>query len=163
MTLRINTNLAAIRALRNLRSTDQAQQTSLERLSTGLRINRASDDPSGLVISEQLRGQISGLQQASENTQGATNMIGTADAALQQVSDLLNNIRQSAIFALNTGASSPDQVAAEQASVDQAIEAINRIAQTTRYADGSLLNGNKGYNVTAKAAAVQNLDLRRVE
>ncbi|MCE9581861.1 MAG: hypothetical protein K8T20_05020 [Planctomycetes bacterium] len=162
MTLRINTNLAAIRALKNLRATDQAQQTSLERLSTGLRINRASDDPSGLVISEQLRGQISGLKQASENTQNATNMIGTADAALQQASDLLNGIRQSAIFALNTGASSPDQVAAEQASVDQAIAAINRIAQTTRFADGSLLNGTKGYSVTAQAAAIQNLDLRRV-
>lgn len=163
MTLRINTNLAAIRALRNLRSTDNAQQTSLERLSTGLRINRASDDPSGLVISEQLRGQISGLKQASENTQNATNMIGTADAALQQVSDLLNDIRQSAIFALNTGAASPDQVAAEQASVDQAIEAINRIAQTTRFGDGGLLNGTRGYDVTAQAAAIQNLDLRRVE
>ena len=163
MTLRINTNLAAIRALRNLRATDNAQQTSLERLSTGLRINRASDDPSGLVISEQLRGQISGLKQASENTQNATNMIGTADAALQQVSDLLNDIRQSAIFALNTGAASPDQVAAEQASVDQAIEAINRIAQTTRFGDGGLLNGTRGYDVTAQAAAIQNLDLRRVE
>lgn len=163
MTLRINTNLAAIRALRNLRSTDNAQQTSLERLSTGLRINRASDDPSGLVISEQLRGQISGLKQASENTQNATNMIGTADAALQQVSDLLNDIRQSAIFALNTGAASPDQVAAEQASVDQAIEAINRIAQTTRFGDGGLLNGTRGYDVTAQHVAIQNLDLRRVE
>ncbi|MEK7466935.1 MAG: flagellin [Planctomycetota bacterium] len=162
MTLRINTNLAAIRALKNLRQTDQAQQTSLERLSTGLRINRASDDPSGLVISEQLRGQLSGLRQASENTQNATNMIGTADAALQQASDLLNDIRQSAIFALNTGASSPDQVAAEQASVDQAISAINRISQTTRFADGSLLNGSKGYDVTAQSAAIQNLDLRRV-
>ncbi|MBI2921916.1 MAG: hypothetical protein HYY18_12590 [Planctomycetes bacterium] len=162
MTLRINTNLAAIRALRNLRSTDNAQQTSLERLSTGLRINRASDDPSGLVISEQLRGQISGLKQASENTQNAMNMIGTADAALQQVSDLLNDIRQSAIFALNSGASSPDQVAAEQASVDQAIAAINRIAQTTRFGDGGLLNGTRGYDVTAQAAVIENLDLRRV-
>lgn len=163
MTLRINTNLAAIRALRNLRATDQAQQTSLERLSTGLRINRASDDPSGLVISEQLRGQISGLKQASENTQNATNMIGTADAALQQVSDLLNDMRQSAIFALNSGAASPDQVAAEQASVDQAIAAINRIAQTTRFADGALLNGNKGYDVTAQNANITNLDLRRLQ
>ncbi|KAF0241773.1 MAG: hypothetical protein FD180_4271 [Planctomycetota bacterium] len=162
MTLRINTNLAAIRALKNLRQTDQAQQTSLERLSTGLRINRASDDPSGLVISEQLRGQISGLKQAAENTQNATNMIGTADAALQQVSDLLNDIRQSAIFALNTGASSPDQVAAEQASVDQAIAAINRIAQTTRFGDGALLNGTRGYDITASSAGINDLDLRRL-
>lgn len=162
MTLRINTNLAAIRALKNLRATDRAQQTSLERLSTGLRINRASDDPSGLVISEQLRGQINGLKQASENTQNATNMIGTADAALQQASDLLNDIRQSAIFALNTGASSPDQIAAEQASVDQAIAAINRIAQTTRFGDGALLNGSRGYSVTAQNLAIDNLDLRRV-
>ncbi|MDQ7779346.1 MAG: flagellin, partial [Planctomycetota bacterium] len=69
MGLRINTNIPSIRAIRNLRINDLKQQVSLERLSTGLRINRASDDPSGLVISELLRSQIRGLKQAAENTQ----------------------------------------------------------------------------------------------
>ena len=118
MGLRINTNTTAATALRNLRVSDSAQARSLERLSTGLRINRASDDPSGLVISEQLRAQIASLHQASDNTENASNLIGTAEAALAEVSRLLVGLRESAIFALNTGGSSPEQVDAEQDAVN---------------------------------------------
>ena len=103
MALRINTNISSITALRNLQAADRAQQKSLERLSTGLRINRASDDPSGLVISEQLRAQIRGIKQALENSQNASNLISTTEAALNEVSSLLLGIRESILFALNTG------------------------------------------------------------
>ena len=89
MGLRINTNVSSIRALRNLRANDRNQARSLERLSTGLRINRGSDDPSGLVISEQLRSQVAALQQATTNSQNAMNLISVADAALGEVSNLL--------------------------------------------------------------------------
>ena len=85
MGLRINTNVSSIGALRNLQRADSMQQGSLERLSTGLRINRASDDPAGLVISEKLRAQIRGMEQAAENSQNASNLIGTAEAALDEV------------------------------------------------------------------------------
>lgn len=145
MGLRINTNTAAVTALRNLRINDRNLQGSLERLSTGLRINRAADSPAGLVISEQLRQQIAALNQAAENTENASNLLSVADSALQEVADLLVRIQESTIFAQNSGGASPAQIAAEQDSVDNAIAAIDRIATTTRYGDRSLLNGNSGY------------------
>lgn len=145
MGLRINTNTSAVTALRNLRLNDKALGSSLERLSTGLRINRAADDPSGMVISEQLRQQIAALNQAAENTENASNLLSVADSALQEVADLLVRIQESTVFAQNTGGASPAQIAAEQDSVDNAIAAIDRIATTTRYGDRSLLNGNSGY------------------
>ena len=132
MGLRINTNIQSLTAVRLLRETDRSLSTSLERLSTGLRINRAADDPSGLVISEQLRAQISSLKQATENASFASNLLNTAEAALNEVSSLLIQIRESAVFALNTGGASVEQIDAEQDSVDQALEAIDRIASTFR-------------------------------
>lgn len=170
MGLRINTNVSSITALRNLHVNDRIQARSLERLSTGLRINRGADDPSGLVISEQLRAQIAGLNQASENSQNASNLINVADASLQEVSDLLVQIQDSIIFALNTGGASPDQIAAEQDSVDQAIAAIDRIAATTRYGDREILNGSAAYQLigsepttTAGTPVFTNLRFRNVE
>jgi flagellin len=148
MGLRINTNLSSLMALRTLTINDRKQTQSLERLSTGLRINRGADDPSGLVISEELRGQLGSLQQAVNNSQDASNLISTADAALQEVSTLLVRIRESILFALNTGGASPAQIAAEQDAVDQAIAAIERIAATTRFADRPLLNGTVNFIVT---------------
>jgi flagellin len=162
MGLRINNNISSIRALRNLRVNDRNQAISLERLATGLRINRAGDDPAGLVISEQLRAQISSLIKAVDNTQNASNLIGTADAALQEISDLLSGIRDSVVFALNEGASSTEQVAAEQAAVDEAISTITRIANTTRYSDSSLLNGKAGFTVTSANSNIDNLNVRSV-
>lgn len=141
MGLRINTNISALSALRLLQINDSNQARSLERLATGLRINRASDDPSGLVISETLRAQITALEQAVENSQNSSNLISTADAALQEVSDLLVDIQDSIVFAQNTGGSTPDQIAAEQSAVDQALAALDRIASTTRFGDRNLLNG----------------------
>src|SRR3989338_3092922 len=99
MGLRINTNVTALSALRNLKNNDLNQARSLERLSTGLRINRGSDDPSGLVISEKLRAQLSSLNQAVDNAQNASNMIAVADSGLQQISDLLVQIQSSVEFA----------------------------------------------------------------
>jgi len=141
MGLRINTNVNAIGALTSLQETDRELSRSLERLSSGLRINRASDDPAGLVVSEQFRAQISSLRQAVENTQFSSNLIGTAEAALQEVSDLLIDVRDSVIFAKNTGGVSAEQIAAEQDSVDSAVAAIDRIAATTRFGRSDLLNG----------------------
>jgi len=145
MGLRINTNVSALEALRNLGQTDVAQRKSLERLSTGLRINRASDDPSGLVISEQLRAQVNSLKQAAENSQNASNMVGTAEAALNEVSSLLTQIRESIVFSLSSNSS--EQIAAEQDSVDNAISSIDRVAQTTKFANRKLLDGSAAIRV----------------
>lgn len=139
MALRINTNIASLRALQNLQQTDISQRRTLEHLSTGFRINRASDDPSGFVISERLRAQVTSLNQAVENSQNASNLIGTAEAALREVNNLLVQIRESIVFALNSN--SAEQIAAEQDAVDNALISIDRIAQTTRFADRKLLDG----------------------
>jgi flagellin len=163
MGLRINTNVPALRALRAARLNDSALSRSLERLASGLRINRGADDPSGLVISEQLRAQINKLEQAVINSQDGSNLLATADAALQEVSDLLTQIGDSIVFAQNTGAASPDQILAEQEAVNQAIDAIDRIAATTRFADGALLNGARDYQLTeTRPALLQNLKFRSV-
>ncbi len=160
MGLRINTNINSITALRNLNLTDRAQSKSLERLSTGLRINRASDDPSGLVISEILRSQIGSLEQALENSNFASNLVGTADAALTEVSGLLVEIRQSIVFALNTGGTSPDQIAAEQDAVDAAIASIDRVSATTRFGDTQLLNGASRITTSGVSATISNLNVQ---
>ena len=161
MGLRINTNVPALRALRAISLNDAAQSRSLERLASGLRINRGADDPSGLVISEQLRAQIETLEQAVVNSQVASNLLATADAALQEVSDLLSQIGDSVVFAQNTGAASPAQIAAEQDSVDQAIVAVDRIAATTRFADQALLNGSRDYQlINLRPSELQNIKVR---
>lgn len=163
MGLRINTNVPALRALRSIQRNDQLQSQSLERLSSGLRINRGADDPSGLVISEQLRAQIKTLQQAVTNSQDASNLLATADAALQEVSDLLAEISDSIVFAQNTGVASTEQILAEQDAVDQAIAAIDRVAATTRFADQELLNGSKDYQLLERRPTqLQNLKFRNM-
>ncbi len=159
MGLRINTNVNALTALTNLRRTDDTLAKSLQRLSTGLRINKASDDPAGLVISEQFRAQIVSTNQAIENTQFNSNLIGTTEAALQEISDLLIGIRESAIFAKNTGGISDEQVQAEQDAVDSAISAIDRIASTTRFGRRNLINGSADF-VTSAAPGITNLHIQ---
>lgn len=158
MGLRINTNVPAAKAVRWLQNSDQMLSRSLERLSTGLRINRAADDPSGLVISEQLRAQINSLQQASENAQNASNLLNTTEAALNEVNALLIKLRESAVYALNTGGASVEQINAEQDSVDQALEAIDRVAATTRFATRHLLNGESAFNVRSQSSAITDLE-----
>lgn len=162
MGLRINNNINSIIALSKLQRSDRQLGTSIERLSSGLRINKASDDPAGLVISEQLRAQISGLEQAVENTSFSSNLIGTAEAALQEVSDLLIRIRDSAILAGNTGGLSSDQIQAEQDSVDSAINAIDRVASTTRFAKLNLLNGASDFVTSGVSAGITDSTFRSV-
>jgi flagellin len=162
MGLRINTNLSAVTALRNLRLSSKSQQASLQRLSTGLRINQASDDPSGLVISEQLRAQIASTEQAIENTQFNSNLISTAEAGLQEIQTLLVKVRESSIFAMNTGGASEEQIEAEQDAVDSAIQSIQRIASFTRFGRENLLNGAQQYTTSQVATAVTDFTLRSV-
>lgn len=150
MGLRINHNISALSALRQLRIADRQQASSLERLSTGLRINRASDDPSGLVISESLRSQVASLKQAKQNSQFASNLIGTAEAALNEVASLLVKVRASVIFALNSGGATLGQIQAEQNSVDQALGAIDRIAVTTRFGSKALLDGSSSFMMQSR-------------
>lgn len=146
MGLRINTNIPSLVALRNLNRTDLRQTKTFERLSTGLKINRSSDDPTGLALSENIRARIEGVSQAAQNTKNAGNVLTTADAALAQISDILIAIRKSVVFSMD-GTATREQVAAEQDSVDASIDAIDRIASMSRYGDIRLLDGSSAFEI----------------
>lgn len=160
MGLRIGTNIGALTALRNLRLADSRLVKNFEALSTGFRINRASDDPSGLVLSEQLRSQISAIGQAIENTQFASNLVRTADAAFSEISDIVVNLKRNVIASLNSPG--PKQAQALQQSINQSVAAIDRIAATTRFGDLGLLNGTLGFNIQNASPELTNIDVNTV-
>ena len=145
---RINTNVSSLIAQKTLTRNNQSLQTALTRLSTGLRINTGKDDPAGLIASEVLRSDITSVNKAIMNTERASQMIATADSALNQVSNLLNDIRGLVVEAANTGAMSEEQIAANQLQVDSSLEAIDRIAQTTTYQGRKLLDGTLDFQTT---------------
>ena len=142
---RINTNVSALIARHQLSQANNNLNVRLERLSTRLRINRGSDDPAGLIISERLRSEITGISQVVDNSERAINVIATAEAALSEVSTLLTDIKALIIEASNEGAFSKEELDANQLQIDSAIESINRIANTTSFAGLKLLNGNQDY------------------
>lgn len=144
MAMRINTNMAALNAQRNLLIADAGLTQSIERLSSGFRINRAADDPAGLVISENLRAQVEGLGQAVANSAEGVNMVKTAEAALTEVNSILRSIRNLALHASNVGANDSAGVAADQQQISSAIDSLNRISATTQYSTKYLLNGASG-------------------
>jgi len=131
---RINTNVSSLIAQRNLATNNTSLSESLTRLSTGLKINRGADDPSGLIVSERLRGEIQGVNQAIENAERATNVIATTEGALAEINALLTSIKSLTIEAANTGAFSPEEIEANQLEIDSAVEAITRISNTTSFA-----------------------------
>ncbi len=136
-------NLNAISTNRNLNLNNNSMTKSLEKLSSGYKINVASDDPSGLIISEQLRAQTAGLQRAVQNTQEANNVLGIAEGALNEMNSILKKMRQLAIHSANNGVTSPEQIAADQAEIDSSVQTLDRIARTTKFSDQLLLNGSK--------------------
>ena len=139
---RVNTNVSSLTAQNRLQRTNNDLQTSLTRLSTGLRINSGKDDPAGLIASEALRSDITSINKALTNTNRANQIIGTADSALGQVSSLLNDIRGLVVEAANNGGLSENEIAANQLQVDSSLEAINRISQTTTFQGRRLLDGS---------------------
>ncbi|WP_428938127.1 flagellin [Fontivita pretiosa] len=150
---RINTNVASLTAQRGLAKTHRTLNDTLQRLSTGLRINRGADDPAGLIASEGLRSEISGINQAIDNSQRASNVIATAEGALQEVAALLLNIKDLVVEAANVGALSPEEIAANQLQIDSAVESITRISNTTTFAGLKLLNGNLDYLTSGVATS----------
>jgi len=143
MALRINHNIASLNANRNLGLTTGSMEKSMQKLSSGFRINVAADDPAGLVISEQFRAQIAGLNRAIQNSEGSISMIQTAEGALTEINNLLISMRELAIHAANEGFNDSDQLAADQAEIEQAVKTIDRIAANTQFGTKKLLDGSK--------------------
>jgi flagellin len=159
---RINTNVSSLVAQNRLQASNKDLQTALTRLSTGLRINSGSDDPAGLIASEALRSEITSLNKSISNTRRASQIISTADSALGQVSNLLNDIRGLVVEAANSGALSKDEIAANQLQVDSSLEAINRIAQTTTFQGRKLLDGSLDF-ITAGGTGSSNFRALRID
>jgi flagellin len=126
----------------NLNVNSSLQSQDIQRLSTGLRINSAADDPAGLVRAQQMTAQLSGLKQASRNVNDAINLTKTAEAALNETHNLLMSMRQLAVQASNAGTNDSSALAADQAQIASAIKSINRIASTTLFGTKHLLDGS---------------------
>lgn len=156
---RINTNVSAIQAINRLIANEQDLNVRLERLSTGLRINRGADDPAGLIASESLRAEIRGINAAIDNSTRAINVISTADAALGEVSKLLLEIKGLVNTSTNSGALSPDEIQANQLQIDSLLESINRVANSTQFNGRKLLNGELAYTISSQ----NNAQLQRLQ
>jgi flagellin len=144
MGLRINNNVAAMNAYRNLSVTDAQQQKSLERLSSGYRINRAADDAAGLSISEGMRSQIGGLKVSVRNAQDGISVVQTAEGALNETTSILQRMRDLAVQAANVGV---QDTAAQQAAgleVSQLTSELDRIAQNTKFGSQAMLSNASG-------------------
>ena len=161
---RINSNVASIVAQNRLQNSNKDLGLALTRLSTGLRINSGSDDPAGLIASEALRNEITGLNKAISNTKRASQIITTADSALGQVSNLLNDIRGLVVEAANNGALSDEEVAANQLQIDSSLSAINRISNTTTFQGQNLLDGSLDYvSDVGSVSSVQDANITRAK
>lgn len=143
---RVSTNVLSLGVQRSLLAAGQAMSRSIERLSTGLRINRASDDPAGLVASERLRSERVALDAATRNATRATAIVGTAESGLEEISSLLLDIEGLVLETANTAGMTSDEIAANQLQIDEAIASIDRIASTTQFSGQKLLDGTVGFN-----------------
>ncbi len=140
MALTVNTNIASLTAQRNLTSSQNELSTSLQRLSSGLRINSAKDDAAGLAISERFTAQIKGLNQGVRNANDGISLAQTAEGALKEVTNNLQRIRELAVQSANATNSSSDRTAL-QAEVAQLVAEIDRVAQNTKFNGVALLDG----------------------
>ena len=141
MSLRINNNIESMNAHRNLLMNDRALSKSLERLASGQKVNRAADDPAALVISEHMRAQVSGMEQAIRNNEVAISLVQTAEGSMNEISSILVSLRQRAISAANVGASDQDMIDANQAEVENGLASIDRVVSSTQFGHYKLLDG----------------------
>jgi len=139
--MRINHNISALNAWRQLTRTDSKLAKSLERLSSGLRINRAADDAAGLAVSEKMRSQIRSIDQAVRNAQDGISLLQTAEGALSENSDMIQRIRELALQASSDTLTNGDR-AMLQKEVEQLVNEVDRIAQTTEFNTAVLLSGS---------------------
>ncbi|ACB85797.1 flagellin [Natranaerobius thermophilus] len=156
--MRINTNIEALNAHRNLEQTNQNMQKNLERLSSGQRINRAADDAAGLSISEKMRGQVSGLDQAVRNAQDSISLIQTAEGALEESHSILQRMRELAVQSANDTNIDADRGEIQE-EIDQLAEELHRIEETTEFNTQNLVDGDFAGTFHIGANEGQNLQL----
>ncbi|MHC9541083.1 MAG: flagellin [Vulcanimicrobiota bacterium] len=154
MSLRINQNISAMQGHYYMQMNEATFNKQIERLSSGLRINRAADDPAGLVISEKYRAQVDGLSQAINNAKDGIGMVQTAEGALDEATKLLRGMRNLALHAANLGPNDTAAIQADQDQITSEIESLTRIADRTKFGSKTLLDGSLGLDGTATDANV---------
>jgi len=165
MALRINTNVAALNAHKNMIKNDNALSSSLERLSSGLRINKAADDAAGMSIADSLRSQSMGLGQAIKNANDGINIVQTADAALEESINIVNTVKTKSIQAAQDGQTTESR-AAIQADIDKLMQELDTIAKTTSFNNQKLLSGaftNKSFQTGAYTGETTNITIGSAE
>ena len=140
--MRVNHNIGSMTALRHLGNTSRATDKNLQRLSSGLRINSGADGPADLMISEQMRAQVAGLNQAIRNSETSISMVQTAEGALNEVSSILINMRQLALHAANQGANDAKMLEADQGEIENLLGTLDRIAANTQFGTRTLFDGS---------------------
>ncbi len=148
--MRINQNVMANNASRNLNGTNVMLGKSLEKLSSGFRINRAADDAAGLVVSQGLRAQVGGLKQATRNAQDGISVVQTAEGALNEVHTMLGRMRDLAVQAANSGANDTAARDAAQTEISELSLEITRLSDSTRFGGVNLLDGSYGVTPASK-------------
>ena len=148
MALTINNNVASLNAQNNLSKTNNMLSSSLEKLSTGLKVNRGADGPAALVISETQRAQIAGLRTAIDNTNKAVSLVQTGEGALDEMNKLLNKVRSLAVDSANSGVNDAGAQAANQAEMTNILTTIDRISSTTKFGTKNLFDGSAGVSGT---------------
>ncbi len=155
--MKINNNISAVITNNQLLGTEDSLSDMMEKLSSGLKINHAKDNPSGIAIAGKMQNQIDGLDKASDNSEDAVSLIQTADGALTEVADMLQRMRELSIQAAN-GTNSSSEVSAIQKEIDSLTDEVDRIASTTDFNGNTLLDGSlnkRDYDETIGALTVQ--------
>lgn len=157
---RIHSNVPALRAVHRLQRNHEDLNLHLNRLATGLRINRGADDPAGLIVSERLRSEIRTIQQAIDNSTRASNVISVAEGALNEVSALLLDLQGLIVETANEAGLTDEEVNANQLQIDSILGSLDRIANTTTFAGRKLLDGSQAFLTSgAPRAAFQSIQL----
>lgn len=156
--MRINHNISALKAGNHLGRTNTGLTKSLERLSSGYRINRASDDAAGMAISRKMRTQIAGLEQASRNAADGISVIQTAEGALTEVGSMLQRMRTLAVQAANGSNTNEDRKAIQE-EIDNLTQEIRRVSETTEFNTKTLLNGDMDRKFYSDKSSVRVVDM----
>ena len=156
---RINTNVSSMIAQRVLGMQNRGLVVSLERLSTGMRINRGKDDPAGLIASESLRSEIAALGAAIRNAERAEQVVNVAEGGLQEINNLLLEVQSLVVQTANDAGMSPDEKTANQIQIDSILQSIDRVAGATSFNGLKLLNGNFDYTTSGVASAITDLTI----
>ena len=163
--MRINHNIAALNTHRQLGQANNAQQNSMEKLSSGLRINNASDDAAGLAISEKMRGQIRGLEQSQRNAQDGISLIQTAEGALNETHSILQRMRELSVQSSNDTATLDDRKEIQK-EMNQLIDEVDRISGDTEFNSQNLLDGsfnNKKVHIGANEGQTMTIDIGQID